>query len=111
MFASIFYNINGWICSLSRAISIDFIIYLGEEDNAVGLVIQLVCAKGTKKIFLLFNNFPILSAFVLSPSFVTIPSNIGLLFLKRILAEFRIGVSYIAVASFDIVFPWTRRNY
>ena len=67
------YTIKGCICSLSKAYSIDFIIYLGEKDNAVGFVIGLCCENGMKYIFLLLSNFPIFSAFVLSPSFATIP--------------------------------------
>ena len=42
------YNNIGWICSLSNATSIVFIIYSGSKTIERGLVIGLSCLNGTK---------------------------------------------------------------
>ena len=78
------------------------IIYLGKNDNEVGLVIGLSCVNGTKKMFFMLSSFPIFSALVLRPSFVVIPSNTGLFSLKKVLIEFKTELSYIDVASLAI---------
>ncbi len=49
--------------------------------------------NGTKNIFFVFNNFPIFSAFELSPSFALIPKSTGLLSLRCDLTAIRTDVS------------------
>lgn len=79
-----------------------FIICFVENAKEVGFVIGLSCVNGMKNIFLLLSSFPMFSAFVLSPSFVTIPNNTGLFFLRKVFVEFKTEVSYIEDASFAI---------
>lgn len=61
--------------------------------------------------FFVFNNFPILAAEPLKPSFVAIAITTGLLFLKCDLAASTTGVSNIPFANFPAVFPSTWSNY
>ena len=42
------HNKIGWICSLFKAYSVVFIIYLGSKTAERGLVIGLSCLNGTK---------------------------------------------------------------